>query len=95
MYVPVTGYCTELRSTRPVKALKFGSKLRQQRWFKKKKTLRKASDQKLEDAVYLWFVQKRSQGKHYYYYYYYYYYFILYYFMIISVFAGYHLQIIS
>jgi hypothetical protein len=25
--------------------------------------MKKASDEKLEDAIYLWFLQKRSQGK--------------------------------
>ena len=80
MYFPFTGYYTELHSTEPVKALKFGSKLRQWRWFQNKKN---TSDQKLEDAVYLWFVRKRIQSKHYYYY------------MVIWIFTGYHLQTIS
>jgi len=55
---------------------------------KKRKTLRKASDQKLKDAVYMWFVQKRGQSEHdggsgsgvv----------------VVVSIFAGYNLQTIS
>jgi len=96
MYIPVTGYCTELHITRPVKALKFGSKLRQQRWLKKKNT-EKSQGPKVRGCCLFVVCAKEKPRKTLLLYYYYFilYHFILNYFMIISVFAGFHLQTIS
>lgn len=42
--------------------LNFASKLDSQEGSKKRKTMKSAVDEKLEDAVYVWFVQRRSRG---------------------------------
>lgn len=43
--------------------LMFASKLKSEDGLKKRKTMRKANDTSLEDAVYMWYVQKLSQGE--------------------------------
>lgn len=45
------------------KILQFASKLNSTDGSKSRKSMKKASDEKLEDAIYLWFLQKRSQGQ--------------------------------
>lgn len=43
--------------------LMFASKLKSEDGLKKRKTMRKANDTSLEDAVYMWYIQKLSQGE--------------------------------
>lgn len=53
---------SDIKSRKEV-ILQFASKLDSEDGSKKRKTMKKPKDEKLEDAMYLWFIQRRSKGE--------------------------------